>query len=248
MLDHTLKLELGTDRHLIVGDLHGRYDEFMQLLEIANYDPTKDVIYSVGDIIDRGPKSVECMEFFQRERCYAIKGNHELMMMESEWFATWLNNGGMECMDSLEKHNYTTETFINLFRNFPWVIDVGENDEKHAFRLVHAEMPPEWPESYFQRTLNEALNSDDTSFARLLWSRKLITAARKNVDNLQPANTGIEFHSERYRAVFTGHSYAEKAFTCGDHWFIDTGQGWKSHLTLIDATTKEKFTIDCPSI
>ena len=50
-------------RHFVVGDIHGRYDTFINLLEEINYDETTDMIYSVGDLIDRGPKVVEVVEF-----------------------------------------------------------------------------------------------------------------------------------------------------------------------------------------
>jgi len=239
MENHTLKLDLDNDRHLIIGDQHGRYDILMALLDKANYDPAKDILYSVGDMIDRGPDSVKMVEFFQQERCYAVKGNHELMMMDTEWSETWLNNGGLVCLTDLERNDRSHEWLKDIIRPLPWVIDVGDNDEEHAFRIVHAEHPPGWSESFFQRTLNDAINHDDTTFSRLLWSRKLIQAATVNINVLRPSAHGIEFHPERYRQVFTGHTPIHKAFKCGDHWFLDT---WRSKsMTMIDAVTNEKF-------
>lgn len=243
MFDHTLKLDFGTDRHLIVGDLHGRYAQFIQLLENANYDPAKDILYSVGDLIDRGPKSVECVQFFaNNERCYAIKGNHELMLLDAEWVETWLGNGGIACLNSLTDHDKRVEWLQDIVRPWPWVIDVGEDDDEHAFRIIHAEMPAGWPESYFQNMLSMALNHNDPAFNRCVWSRKLINAAAGNLAVSAPTNQGIEFHKERYRTVFTGHTPCLSAFQCGDHWFLDTYRG--HHLTLIDAITKETFTVD----
>lgn len=242
MLNHTLKLDLGTDRHLVVGDLHGRYDQFMRLLEIANYDPSSDVLYSVGDLIDRGPKSVECVEFFLGERRYAIKGNHEAMMLDSEYFSTWISNGGTACLNSLSDHDRDIAWLCDLVRPLPWVIDVGENEEEDAFRIIHAEFPPGWPEDYFQNMLSYALNADDPAFARCIWSRKLITAASANLAQGFPADRGIQFNGRRFRTVFTGHTPCTHAFQCGDHWFLDTWRG--HHLTLMDAITKETFRVD----
>ncbi len=243
MFNHTLKLDLGTDRHLIVGDLHGRYDQFMRLLELANYDPASDVLYSVGDLIDRGPKSVECVEWFENhERCYAIKGNHEHMMMDGEWFATWLSNGGRACLESLSENDRDMAWLHDILVNWPWVIDVGEDDEEHAFRIIHAEMPPGWPESYFQDMLNYATNPNDPSFQRCVWSRKLIRHAASNIANGRPVDEGVEFNLDRHRTVFVGHTPCKEAFSCGDHWFLDTWGG--KVQTLIDATTKETWTVD----
>lgn len=242
MLNHTLKLDLGTDRHLIVGDLHGRYDQFMHLLDKANYDPAKDILYSVGDLIDRGPKSLECVEFFEGERRYVIKGNHEMMMLDSEWWNTWLSNGGVACLNNLADNGREVEYLMDIVRKWPWVIDVGEDDEEHAFRILHAEMPPGWPESYFQNMLDMAMGPDDPGFRRCIWSRQLIKAAIVNINVMRAAETGIEFHPDRYRTVFTGHTPCHRAFQCGDHWFLDTYYG--HHITLIDAISKETWTVD----
>lgn len=239
MINHTLELSLDDDRHLVVGDLHGRYEVFMRLLDKANYDPAKDIIYSVGDMIDRGPDSVKCVEFFHQDRCYAIKGNHEHMMLTNEWRETWVANGGIECMDSVHAAGRDEGWLKDMVRDFPWVIDVGDNDEEHAFRVVHAEMPSAWSESYFQRILNEAINGSDPGFARLIWSRTLVADAVENISRMRPAHYEIEFHPDRFRNVFTGHTPVHNIIKCGDTWMLDT---WRSKsLSMIDAVSKEKF-------
>jgi serine/threonine protein phosphatase 1 len=65
-------------RHtLVVGDIHGCYDEFSTLLEVAGLSET-DEILSLGDIVDRGPRVWETISFFMdgsNRSC--ILGNHE---------------------------------------------------------------------------------------------------------------------------------------------------------------------------
>jgi len=239
MLNHTLKLDLDDDRHLIVGDIHGRYEIFQRLLEKANYDPTKDVVYTVGDMIDRGPDSYKVLDFFQGGRRYAIKGNHELMALDNDWWDTWVANGGTQCLDDLERYGLDYNWLRDRIRDLPWVIEVGEDGEEHAFRIVHAEMPAGWPDAYFRKVLGEAINHNDPGFARLVWARNLVTEAAKNVANMRPAGHGIEFHPERYRLNFCGHTPVQRALKVGDVWFIDT---WRSKtMTMIDAITEERF-------
>lgn len=239
MINHTLALDLDDDRHLIVGDLHGRYDVFMRLLDRANYDPAKDVIYSVGDMIDRGPDSVKIVQFFQQERCYAIKGNHELMALDRDWWDTWVANGGAQCLDDLEQQGLDHSWLKDQLRDLPWVIEVGQDGEEGAFRLVHAEMPSNWSDEFFRKIYNEALNANDPFVARTLWGRNLILAAVENVTYMLPASSGIDFHPERHRKNFCGHTPIERAIKCGDVWFIDTWRG--KTLTMIDAVTEERF-------
>jgi len=64
-------------RTFIIGDIHGCYDELMQLLRQINIQP-EDLLISVGDIVDRGPKSLETWQFFRdRPNSIVLMGNHE---------------------------------------------------------------------------------------------------------------------------------------------------------------------------
>lgn len=241
MLDHTLKMGLDDNRHLVVGDIHGYYDEFVQLLDKVNYDPARDCIYCVGDLIDRGPKSVEILSLFQNPGFYAVKGNHEVMLLDSEWYDTWFNNGGYECLKSCENSDIDIQWVKDQVRDLPLVIDIGEEDDEHAFRIVHAEMPPGWSESFWKTTLDTAINLNDITLSRIFWSRKLINIAWSNVNNGHPAEMGIVFHEERFRKVFTGHTPIPKVFTCGDHVFLDTGM--HAGLSMVDAITGQVYNV-----
>ncbi|MFO0810701.1 MAG: RNA ligase [Gemmataceae bacterium] len=70
--------ELAGRRYLIVGDVHGCYDELQALLAELRFDRDTDVLISVGDIVDRGPKVRECIEWlFALPRFRMVLGNHE---------------------------------------------------------------------------------------------------------------------------------------------------------------------------
>lgn len=66
----------------VVGDLHGCYTLLMSELEKASFDPERDLLISVGDLVDRGAENVECLELITMPWFRAVRGNHEQMMID----------------------------------------------------------------------------------------------------------------------------------------------------------------------
>lgn len=87
--------------YCIISDIAGQYDTFLALLKQM---PDEEIV-SVGDMIDRGPKSKEVVEFFMKHG-RAILGNHEHMCVEYHKcgdyypYGTWFHNGGFETIAS----------------------------------------------------------------------------------------------------------------------------------------------------
>ncbi len=57
-----------------IGDIQGCYDDFQRLLELIEFNPVRDQLWLAGDIVNRGPKSLEVIRFVkslgkQRHRC-----------------------------------------------------------------------------------------------------------------------------------------------------------------------------------
>ena len=235
-----LKLPLDTNkRHFVVGDVHGRYETFLDLLTMIDYDPENDIIYSVGDIIDRGSKSYETIKFFQEmPNTYVACGNHEEMVRDlREWDRVWTNNGGIETMQSLKANGVDLHWLVDYCETLPYVIDVGEEDEEGSFRIVHAEIPPHWDELY----VRNALQNNSTGIDEMIWSRTTITKALRNLSMMKPPHEDIYFNPNRAnRSVFVGHTPIDRPITVRDTTFIDTWAG--GTMTLIDALTKEKYT------
>jgi serine/threonine protein phosphatase 1 len=90
----------------IIGDIAGRFDELMLLLEKM---PEADLILSVGDMVDRGHKSPQVLKWFmETENVEALYGNHEDLMVkgiesgETDYgnWCMWTQNGGLATLES----------------------------------------------------------------------------------------------------------------------------------------------------
>ena len=69
-------------RDWVVGDVHGCFQTLRQALRGIDFEYGQDRLFSVGDLIDRGPNSIEALEWLENERFEAVvMGNHEAEMV-----------------------------------------------------------------------------------------------------------------------------------------------------------------------
>ena len=75
--------EINTEgKDYIVGDLHGCWDQFQFQLKLVGFDKSKDRMFSVGDLIDRGPDNAKCLDLIHEKWFFPVRGNHEDMMID----------------------------------------------------------------------------------------------------------------------------------------------------------------------
>ena len=67
----------------VVGDIQGCLDPLKCLLKAVEFNPLKDVLWSVGDIVNRGPKCLKTLRFLykMRDSLVMVLGNHDLHLL-----------------------------------------------------------------------------------------------------------------------------------------------------------------------
>ncbi|MDH2915816.1 MAG: symmetrical bis(5'-nucleosyl)-tetraphosphatase [Gallionella sp.] len=66
-----------------VGDIQGCHNEFRQLLEDIRFDPAQDKLWLVGDLVNRGPGSLDVLRLVKSlgESAITVLGNHDLHLL-----------------------------------------------------------------------------------------------------------------------------------------------------------------------
>lgn len=142
-------------RDFVIGDLHGCYDVLQNLLKNINFDPTTDRMISVGDLVDRGPDHIKCLELIREPWFHSVLGNHEQMMISKlQWprssDSMWVNNGGQWAIEAINDkkaqdripsdHSVALFDLIPLVEELPYLITVKVKSGK-KFHIIHAEFP-----------------------------------------------------------------------------------------------------------
>lgn len=66
----------------IIGDVHGCYDSLLALLELIRFDEQRDKLIFVGDLVGKGPKSKQVVEFVvNNDFAHYVLGNHDLFAL-----------------------------------------------------------------------------------------------------------------------------------------------------------------------
>jgi len=123
----------------IVGDIQGCCDELQQLLTLANFDVEKDELWVTGDLVARGPKSLETLRFVKSlgASAKAILGNHDLHLL-----AIWQGIHQAKENDKLTPllNAKDCDELLNWLRCQPLLLRHPEFN----FIMVHAGISPQW--------------------------------------------------------------------------------------------------------
>ena len=117
-------------RRIVVGDVHGCYDELVELLEKIGIGDD-DRIICVGDLITKGPKSKEVMQLFMTDaRFSTVIGNHDLALRR-KW------NGEDIELKAAQKEAHKElrgekDAYASFFNRMPFTIDLDTHLVVHA--------------------------------------------------------------------------------------------------------------------
>lgn len=122
-----------------IGDIQGCYDELRRLLDKIDFNPGDDRLLFAGDLVNRGPLSLETLRFVMSlgESADSVLGNHDMHLL-----ALWQGNDSHASGNSLDAilKAPDREELLQWLRHRPFLI----HDEALESTVIHAGLPPQW--------------------------------------------------------------------------------------------------------
>lgn len=122
-----------------IGDVQGCYTELTALLTQIEFDPSQDYLWFTGDLVNRGPESLETLRFIKSlgDRAIVILGNHDMHML---------------AVASKEREYKKQDTFKDVLEApdceelCAWLRQqrLLYHDAKLGYTMVHAGLAPQW--------------------------------------------------------------------------------------------------------
>lgn len=137
----------------VIGDVQGCHDSLLALLELTEFNETEDVLWFAGDLINRGPRSLDTLRFIhhlaKKGRAHTVLGNHDLHLL-----ALWCECGKNSRFDTIAEivESPEGEELIEWLRRQPLILSLPKtkahshtnHDGSKQNLLVHAGILPEW--------------------------------------------------------------------------------------------------------
>lgn len=141
-----------------IGDIQGCDDELALLLDRIAFDPTADTVWFVGDLVNRGPKSLSVLRRVKAlgKAAVVVLGNHDLHLL-----ATAYGGESRKSKDTIDDvmRAPDRDELLAWLREQP----VLHHDERLGYTMLHAGLPPQWDLLKAQqcaRELESALRDD----------------------------------------------------------------------------------------
>ena len=134
-----------------IGDVQGCFDALQALLEKIRFDPARDALRLTGDLVNRGPRSLETLRFVKGlgERAVNVLGNHDLHLL-----AVAAGAAKRKKHDTLDEilAAHDRDELLDWLRRRPLL----HHDTALDWTLVHAGLLPQWDLADAQRLAREA--------------------------------------------------------------------------------------------
>lgn len=229
----------------VISDIHGCYEEFIELLEKINFS-SSDELYILGDVMDRGPEPIKVMQkMMEMENVFFILGNHDFVMYKNmkKLAVEITEENAEEYLDSDDIADYIM-----------WIQE-GGNTTSQKFKELSRSQQQDMLSYIEEAELYEEIFVDDKRFVLVHAGLNEFDEA-KDLEDYQledfmfyRADYGRRYFSDENTWLVTGHTPVIKIrddkkpyiYKENGHIAVDCGCIYGEHLAAYCFETGEEF-------
>ena len=131
----TLQKEQLKNKVIIIGDVHGCFEELNELLTECEYNENNCSVIFVGDLVNKGPYSVEVVQFARKIKAHVVRGNHDdyALAIAQNLISRPIESEGLNYISKFSPED------LNWLNELPYTITIPSLDAI----IVHAGLLPE---------------------------------------------------------------------------------------------------------
>lgn len=206
-------------RDFVVGDIHGCFTTLTLALKEVGFDESKDRLFSVGDLVDRGPESADALDWIAKPWFHAVRGNHEQMAIGvaagKHDLGNYMLNGGGWFLSMPESRQ---QLYAKAFDDLPLCIEV--ETKVGLVGIVHAEV-----EGYNWQAFTDAV-VNAPSKKKLDALKEVVMWERSRIRHNECTSV------DGIARLYVGHTPVRDYTVLGNVHYIDTGAVFGRKLTL----------------
>lgn len=258
-------------RDFCIGDLHGCREMLSRLMQAVDFNPARDRLFSVGDLVHRGPESVRCLKLAEMDWFHAVMGNHEAMQLGAYHGAIHSSGRSVSSMceydgpnDPLIPGKADQAHMEAILERLPLAIEVPLRNGG-SVGIVHAGLPAEWTWEDVRALTEKEPNLYEKIHSgvqhAILWDRQPLIAATAAVFHTDEVELRALYPTmKRYDfsrvcepvagldLLISGHTSLRKwLLGVGNRQYIDRGAGKADGiLAMVEVGTEHYWEVPDP--
>ena len=212
-------------RDFVVGDVHGCFRTLERALAELQFDPARDRLLGVGDLVGRGPHSLEAVDWLESGFEAVTLGNHDraaLSWLEAKLHgSTRLAQGWIQTLDPRAYRRWH-----EALQRMPLALTIETAHGRVG--VVHAEAPdPDWDRATALLEKGDPFHVDNA-----LLGFEADDPASRDIQSKPVAGL---------RALVSGHFVVPEVTVTANRWNVDTGAGFadRNRLSLLRINARE---------
>ena len=238
----------------LCGDIHGCYDLISYFIQSSLFNKDRDRLIAVGNLINRGSESLQCLKLLREPYFYSVMGSYEDLLLHyltgGKLAGNFIKNGGDWIKNIKGNDLLDLKSLLEDVKQLPKIFTVHQDNQNNSsssqYHVIHAEFPlgntPLTDDIFLHsRTLSTLMSEETQDGIALLWKKTLFKFFDdKFIDDdliekfkifVKNNKHDFSIFNEHLSPIYSGHTLVRRVMTIGGQTNLNTGAVLKRYMS-----------------